>query len=139
MDQSELISKNLRPLRLDAIPAEVATEYLTTPGAKLSGNFRRTCHYARASYYVSTNTPKPIESKLERRFSRWPIDKLARQLKRTERRIRMANGALSRIAVEHLREQIVRDVLQPLVAVYKEIIFELAEGRPKRKVIADAA
>lgn len=88
MTQLELIQKNLQPLRLDAMPAEVATASLTTPGAKMPGAFRRTCHYARASYYVSCNAPKPIEDKLARHFSSRPIDRLIRQLRRTERKIR---------------------------------------------------
>lgn len=103
MNQTELIQQNLRPLRLDAMPAEVATAYLTTPGTKMTGAFRRTCHYARWSYFVSTNSPKPIA----RRFSSRPINWLFRQVRRTEQHIKLR---VTRKA------DIVQNIMLPLLA-----------------------
>lgn len=125
MDQLELIQKNLRPLRLDAMPAEVASEYLTTPGRKMSGAFRRACNYARWSYYVSANQPKSVEAKLARRFSSWRIDKLHRQLRRTEKRVKILQGSISRIEVEFIRTQAITDIMLPLLAVGKALVAEI--------------
>lgn len=141
MDQLELIHKNLRPLRIDALPAEVATEYLTTPGFRMTGTFRRTCDHARASYFVSTNEPKAVALKLAHRFSRLPIDRLLRQLRRTEQRIKIAQGRISRITIEHYKAQVVNNIMLPLLAAGKAIVAEIRRREDKiqtMKAIADA-
>lgn len=125
MNQTELIDKNLQPLRIDAMPAETATDFLTKPFHRMSSVFRRTCHYARWNYFVSTNTPKPIEAKLSARFSGWRIDKLHRQLRRVEKRIRIAQGRISRIQVEFIRTQAVTEIMLPLIAAGKALVAEI--------------
>lgn len=125
MNQNDLIKQNLRPLRIDALPAETATEHLTTPKKKMSGAFRRTCNYARWSYYVSTNQPKALDAKLARRFSSWRIDKLHRQLRRTEQRIKIAQGEISRIKIDFIKEQAVQNIMLPLLALGKALVAEI--------------
>lgn len=139
MDQLELIHKNLRPLRIDAIPAETATEILTTggsPGKKISGAFRRTCNYARWNYYTSTNIPKPLEVKLARRFSTWPIDKLRKHLRRVMHRMIIARGHISRIPTEFMRTQAIDITLMPLIAKGRALIAEIQRRAPAKDVNA---
>lgn len=121
MNQTDLVKFNLRPLRLDAMPSEVATAYLASPFTRMTGAFRRTCNYARASYYVSTNSPKPQAN----RFSRRSIDWIVRHLRRTEQRIRIVQGELNRVSVEHIKSNIVQNTMMPLLARGKSLVAEI--------------
>lgn len=121
MNQEQLIKCNLRPLRIEAMPAEVATDFLTAPSQKMSASFRKTCERARYSYYVSTNEPKSLAQKLARRFSSWKIDRLGRQLLRTEQRILITRG----IKVDSIKEQAVQNLLIPLLITEKVIQAEI--------------
>lgn len=136
MDQETLIKHNLQPLRIDAMPYEVATEYLTTPGLRTTAAWRRRLHAARASYYVSTNTPKTAEKKLSQRFSRWRIDRLTRQSKRTQKRIRMVQHQLDKTKVQRLYDQIMTGVMLPLIALGQAIQKEL--DRRTSRILSNA-
>lgn len=125
MNQEQLIKCNLKPLRIDSMPAEVATEYLIDPLQKMSASFRRTCERARYSYYVSANDPKPVGLKLSQKISIRPVVWLRRQLHRTEHRIIIARGAISRIKIEFLQSQAIENIMVPLMAVRKALIAEL--------------
>lgn len=138
MNQEQLIKCNLKPLRIDSMPAEVATEYLIDPLRKSSGSFRRACAQARYSYYVSTNEPKPAALKLARRFSRLPIDRLLRQLRRTEQRVKSVQNRLTRITVEHYKAQVVNSVMLPLLAEGKAILAELHRREDNMAAVAQA-
>jgi hypothetical protein len=125
IDQDTLIKQNLQPLRVDSMPYEVATEYLTTPGHKMSGTFRRECQRARASYYVSTNVPKYLENRLDTKFRDWRIDKLVRQQGRIKKRIKIVQTKINKVKVNDIRENMINGLLMPLFAFSNAIQAEL--------------
>lgn len=136
MHQEQLIKCNLRPLRIDSMPAQVATEYLTDPLRKMSASFRRACAQARQSHYVSTNEPKPIAFKLAQKLSMRPVVWLRRQLRRTEQRLIIARGAISRIKIDFLRDQALENIMMPLLVARVALIAELER---REAVWADVA
>lgn len=129
MNQEDLIRLNLQPLRVDSMPADVATEYLTSPGIIISGAFRRTCIRARESYYVSTISCKPIEVKLARKFSAWSIRRLARHSKRIALRIRAATRGVRRIGTDSIKSQAFDEIILPLLDVERALRAELERRR----------
>lgn len=125
MNNADLLKHNLQPLEVDCMPADSALEQLTAPGVKMSSSFRRTCMRARESYYVSTNVPKPAEIRLARKFSGWGVGSLVRQSRRTEQRIRIANGQISRIKVDFIKAELVQNIMLPLLDVHRALRAEI--------------
>lgn len=53
----------------DAMPYEVATSMLTTPGVKLTNRMRKNCLASRSRFFVPTEPAKPIGDKLQSKFA----------------------------------------------------------------------
>lgn len=70
----------------DGMPAQVATELLANPKARLTARMRKTCWDARSKFFVATQQRKPLERKLDAKLSRATWEQLSRWLRRAEHR-----------------------------------------------------
>jgi len=82
----------------DHMPIEVASEFLRSPGVRLSGSFRRECMIAREKRYHSIQQRKPVETKLENRLKSATLC----QLDKWFRRVLIRRAALNKAALKVL-------------------------------------
>src|SRR5258708_7018212 len=115
----------MKQLEVDSMPVEVATAYLTTRRVKLSSSFKRNCQRTRAKYFVSENVPKLASERLAHKFSKWSIDRLHRQSKRTLQRIAIVQGRMNRIEVASIHAEVLQTVMLPLIEVGNAVQEEI--------------
>ena len=96
----------------DVMPAEVATEMLCEPLARLSNRMRKNCLDARATYYTSVRERSPGAVKLARRLNTAKLAQLGRWLRRAASRIAGNAKQLSRLSgLSDPQSEMIRQVL----------------------------
>lgn len=102
-------------LEVDGMPPEIALQNLVAPTQNLSSSFKRTCARARYKHWVSDRQSKSETTRLSSRMKRTPIDRLVRELRRGNRRMKVLQSVLKSIAVDFIREQFIQQHIAPLV------------------------
>src|SRR5688572_15092884 len=107
----------MKRIEFDGMPPEVALQNLLEPTQNLSSSFKRTCARARYKHWIGEQTAKPEQLRLGSRMKRTSIDRLLRQIQRSERRLKILTKILEAIpeGLTQMREQFVQRNIMPLV------------------------